>query len=398
MTTPNKRLMQQYGTEDVFLAKEAGALPLAVAIGAGMLSYALTNSNRRDDELGRLKNERRFEARRAWEQARMRETTESLRHTRVPIPMQGYAPSPFYPSYPTYPAEYRDIDLGEGWDEGMVHLASIAAYTGADLAKEAGIGSVFGALGRAVGGTGGVIRGAGTAMGSGIRATAGGLGKGLGATAGALRGGGTAVANAAKNIGPATRGMLRSASTSIGNAASSTGNAFRNTGNAIRGTLQEAGTAFKTNASSAYQSAAANPGTTLRDFGAGIKNTAGNAFGKLRTGAGKAWDATTEGAGKLRSAAGNQIDKAKAWMNRTPAVPTTPTPSATPTPSKPGGGFSLGLKGQLALAGLGVGGVMLANTALKSGADVLKSGVEAPQQYGYGGTPIAGPNQYGYVT
>jgi hypothetical protein len=122
MDTPIPALMQHYGTEDVFLAKLAGEAPLAMGLAARVLSYRLAEKMRQEVADQQLEDRLRYEARREYELAKIRQVNQNLRHTRVPLIIPAGS------------------DLPAGWDEGMVRLASIAAETGADMAKEAGIG------------------------------------------------------------------------------------------------------------------------------------------------------------------------------------------------------------------------------------------------------------------
>lgn len=122
MNTPHSDLMKRYGTEDVFLAKTAGAVPLLERLGMGILNYGLAASNKKDDENQRIENELRYEAIREHELARMQPATDNLRHTRAPMMLPAGS------------------DVPVGFDEGMVRLAFVAALAGGDMAKEGGIG------------------------------------------------------------------------------------------------------------------------------------------------------------------------------------------------------------------------------------------------------------------
>jgi hypothetical protein len=122
MNTPNPTLMQHYGTEDVFLAKTADALPLLARLGMGILNFELASSSKKKDEEQKFEDALRYEAVREHEAAKMQQANEGLRHTHAPMLLQAGS------------------DVPVGWDEGMVRLASVAALAGADMAKEAGIG------------------------------------------------------------------------------------------------------------------------------------------------------------------------------------------------------------------------------------------------------------------
>lgn len=125
MSLPNRTLMRHYGTERVFLEKEAGAAPLLARLGMGVLNYEMARRSAERDEQQRAEDALRYEAQREYELAKMRPATENLRHTRAPLLVPANSSMPV------------------GWDEGMVRLASIAADTGADFAKEAGIGDML---------------------------------------------------------------------------------------------------------------------------------------------------------------------------------------------------------------------------------------------------------------
>ena len=90
-------------------------------------------------------------------------------------------------------APQEESGIPSGWDDRMVVMASIAAHTGADLAKEAGI---FGTFAKAV--TPAVT----------------GIGKGLGGVAGGVRSGvAGAAGNAATKIKGTSAGLLAKAKT-----------------------------------------------------------------------------------------------------------------------------------------------------------------------------------------
>lgn len=113
MHTPIPTLMQHYGTEDVFLSKTADAVPLLARLGMGILNFELASSNKKSGREAEIENTMRAEALRELELQRMQQATAPLRG-------QASGATPL--------------------DQGMTRLASIAAHTGADMAKEGGIG------------------------------------------------------------------------------------------------------------------------------------------------------------------------------------------------------------------------------------------------------------------
>lgn len=123
MNTPNPTLMRQYGTEDVFLGKLAGSGALLERVGMGLLNYGLADSNAKSDVDAHAKQEVMDAAAREFALAKMELAASPLRHQHAPM--------------------FALADLPAGWDEGMVRMASIAAHTGVDLAKTAGIGDFF---------------------------------------------------------------------------------------------------------------------------------------------------------------------------------------------------------------------------------------------------------------
>lgn len=158
MNTPIPSLMKQYGTEDVLLAKTAGAEPLLARLGMSILNFALASSNQSGDVESAKKNEQKNEAVRQTALAEQQPARENLRHTQVPAFVEAGSRLP------------------PGLDEGMVRLASIAIATGADRAKTAGIGD-FIMLAKSLGSK---AMPALKSMGTAAPAAAGGLGKFLG--------------------------------------------------------------------------------------------------------------------------------------------------------------------------------------------------------------------------
>ncbi len=115
MNTPVPSLMKRYGTEEVFLEKAAGAEPLLMRLGASLLNAELAHKTQQALSEQELENELYYRAAQEHQLAQLSQATNNLRHTDVP----------------------------------MVRLASIAAGTGADMAKVAGFGN-FEALAKMV--------------------------------------------------------------------------------------------------------------------------------------------------------------------------------------------------------------------------------------------------------
>lgn len=160
MNTPHPALMARYGTEDVFLAKTADAVPLLARLGMGILNFELASSNKTSGREAEIENTMRAEAIRELELQRMQQATAPLRG-------QASGATPL--------------------DQGMTRLASIAAHTGADMAKEGGIGDFVTAAkafgGKAMGALKG-LGGAGAASAPAAAGAGGGLMKFLGGGAG----------------------------------------------------------------------------------------------------------------------------------------------------------------------------------------------------------------------
>jgi hypothetical protein len=110
MNAPNAALMEHYGTEDVFLGKTAGEVPLLARLTAALLNAELAHSNQKGDEKAETDDSVRDEAVREYEASKLHQAEQGLRAASVPF------------------------------DPGMTRLASIAADVGSDMAKESGIG------------------------------------------------------------------------------------------------------------------------------------------------------------------------------------------------------------------------------------------------------------------
>lgn len=108
--------MRCYGTEDVFLKKEAGS-PLLTRLTTALLSIELARSAQNSIDEQQASDARAYEAERERKLEEMRLATDSFKTM----------------------------------EPSMVHVASIAAAAGADLAKEAGIGD-FVSLAKSLGG------------------------------------------------------------------------------------------------------------------------------------------------------------------------------------------------------------------------------------------------------
>lgn len=139
---PNAHLMKLYGTEDVYLSKQAdGTAPLALRLAAAMLAMGAVN--RYQEALTNAEQSSQFKNRmmRDMEAERMRSMVDApLRHSRSPMLVAPMLPGGGYGTVGSYP------DMPVGMDEGMVRLSCIAADIGrldAELEK-----SAFGATGR----------------------------------------------------------------------------------------------------------------------------------------------------------------------------------------------------------------------------------------------------------
>jgi len=126
---PNPELMELYGTLHVFLEKEAGELSLLDRLGIGGVNAAVIHEILQAQKEEEARKVLQAEMELAAERARLSQATDNLRYT---SPYQG-PPG----------AVRRGFDMNQlqpCMDEGTVRLASIAAQTGVDLAKEAGMG------------------------------------------------------------------------------------------------------------------------------------------------------------------------------------------------------------------------------------------------------------------
>jgi hypothetical protein len=121
MTHPNQALMKEYGNEQVFFEKTAGIPPLLERLVMGLANEERVRQGNTANDAQRQQAELLNEALREMEMARVHQATD---------PLQG-------PS--------------------NVRLASIASQIGTDLAKQAGIGTIVGAGGKAVGGALGAL-------------------------------------------------------------------------------------------------------------------------------------------------------------------------------------------------------------------------------------------------
>jgi hypothetical protein len=120
VNTPIPSLMRAYGTDDVFMAKTAGALPLASRVADLAWGRSLLSSQERAREARQTAQAEMLNtAFRVLELARMEHTIDNAGHT----PAQMLLPAGF--------------DMPVGMTEGMVRLASAA---GEDLAKAASEG------------------------------------------------------------------------------------------------------------------------------------------------------------------------------------------------------------------------------------------------------------------
>lgn len=157
MTTPNAALMRRYGTEEVFQQKTAGAASLVERLAGGLLSYGRAKMNESDDNKTRAQAEAMNEMIRERELMKVDLAGQLLRGTPVPrLPR---------PSAPMRDVPTGTIDDGQwqhDYDDGMVALASVAARTGAELAKEAGLGN-FAAFAQSLGTAAKGLGGAGNA-------------------------------------------------------------------------------------------------------------------------------------------------------------------------------------------------------------------------------------------
>ena len=130
---PNPELMEAYGTLHIFLEKEAGELSLLDRLGVGAVNAAAIHEILQAKKDSEARKALEAEIGMAEERARLSQATDNLRYT---SPYQG-PPG----------LVRRGFDMNQlqpSMDEGTVRLASIAAQTGADLAKEAGIAGDIG--------------------------------------------------------------------------------------------------------------------------------------------------------------------------------------------------------------------------------------------------------------
>jgi hypothetical protein len=183
MNCPNSFLMKCYGTEDVFLEKTAGEVPLLARLAAGLFNAELAHSNQKGDQRARLEAALQEEAARELELAKIREAS---------APLNGYRDDRGVGS------ARGSMDQAIFRDPGMVRLASIAAGAGADLGKEAGIGT-------------GAVPAASNLLAQGKKWLGGGLGLKANLALGAAGVGGTILASKAMHAG--TRAMAKEPTT-----------------------------------------------------------------------------------------------------------------------------------------------------------------------------------------
>ena len=151
MNRPNEELMKAYGTEDVFLAKEASATPFAAkmlfAMMASQLSHHFADEFLAQRQQAMAMNDE-FQAMHALRNEAM---NQNARYTRPPV-MIG----PGISAGGMDPNMLYGIPLG--LDQGMVRTAAVARGVGQDMAKMA-IGLPLGGLaGKVMGSATGVLR------------------------------------------------------------------------------------------------------------------------------------------------------------------------------------------------------------------------------------------------
>lgn len=134
--SPNPLLAAHYGTEDVFLEKTAGELPLIGRLSAALFAAGVGHHLAKSQAEQRDEAELMTQAAEELERQRLGPATSTLKHTRSPTFIgQGFLDPALIPV---------------GMDEGMVRLAHA---TGRTLAKSAGIGTALAAgTGKALGG------------------------------------------------------------------------------------------------------------------------------------------------------------------------------------------------------------------------------------------------------
>lgn len=113
---PNADLMNEYGTEVVYLAKIAGGVDALTRLGMGAFWYQLARKGDAEAARQHAEAEAMNEAMRELESEKLSPAVKSMKHTRVPISV---------PANSDYPA---------GADEGMIRLASVGEAIGKSFA------------------------------------------------------------------------------------------------------------------------------------------------------------------------------------------------------------------------------------------------------------------------
>lgn len=166
---PNRELMRLYGTEDVFLEKQAGMAPLLARMGWGAARFEMGKHDVAHAQEQKAQAEELNQIARELEP--INQASEGLRHTRAPVFVA--------PDMPRRGGRGMGLeDVPVGMDEGMVRLASIAIEAGQTLAKQAGVGEMLMNFGKSLGPAAAASGAAGAAgAGGGLMAR---LGKDLG--------------------------------------------------------------------------------------------------------------------------------------------------------------------------------------------------------------------------
>ncbi len=136
---PDRDLMRAYGTEDVFLEKQANsaALPIAARLAYGMLMHSKGRSDVAQAQEQRRQAEELNAIAREMEIAEIGPALRSMRYSRAPV---FVAPSM---ARRTGEGMGYDSDLPVGMDAGMVRLASASGAQWAHLEKDAAVGSML---------------------------------------------------------------------------------------------------------------------------------------------------------------------------------------------------------------------------------------------------------------
>lgn len=148
MSSPNEVLMKRYGTEAVYLEKQAGSLPLAARIAAGIVGLGVAHGYKRDQQQQALQARAMNDQFRLLLAMRMDPALMGMEHTRVPVLLPAGNGMPL------------------GLTEGMVRMASDMGADLAQMEKDAGIGAAFGAVSGAAKAIPAFMRGASKGMGS----------------------------------------------------------------------------------------------------------------------------------------------------------------------------------------------------------------------------------------